>query len=107
MEYPNVRRFVWLFVHVMVVGFLVYLVLAWRGVAAAVLALVERKPADRQMKVEILIAETGEGAPAGDRDAGRAGERADRHPALLEVRAGGVGRRRGQDERRDHRGYRE
>src|SRR6266568_783592 len=52
------------------------------------------------MKVEVLIAETGEGACTGDRNARRAGERAHRLPALFEVRAGGEGRRSGQDERR-------
>ena len=41
------------------------------------------------MKVEVLIAEPGEGACTGDRNARRAGERAHRLPALFEVRAGG------------------
>jgi hypothetical protein len=40
------------------------LVLARRRVAALVLALVDREPADRQMKVEILIAEPSVAAPA-------------------------------------------
>ena len=43
------------------------------------------------MKVEVLIAEPGEGACTGDRNARRAGERAHRLPALFEVRAGGKG----------------
>src|SRR5260370_14101844 len=43
------------------------------------------------MKVEVLIAEPGEGACTGDRNARCAGERAHRLPALFEVRARGEG----------------
>jgi len=71
------------------------LVLAGRDVATPIRALVEREPAYGQMKVQVLIAEPGEGACTGDRNARRAGERAHRLPALFEVRAGGEGRRSG------------
>jgi len=60
------------------------------------------------MKVEVLIAEPGEGACTGDRNARRAGERAHRLPALFEVRAGGKGCQREpedqqqREQRRNH-----
>jgi hypothetical protein len=62
-------------------------VLAGRGVTAAVLALVEREPAYREMEVEVLVTEASQRARTRNRDARRAGERANRSAALLEVRA--------------------
>src|SRR4029453_18399320 len=72
-----------------------HLVLTRRGIAAPILALVEREAAHGHVDVQVVVPEAGERPRTCDRDARRAGERAYGRAALLEVRAGGeCGRRR-------------